>query len=158
LVVVGGSTEGGTTGTQINPNPLSYKAVYGQPAPDPEHEEYLGMQKPLYYVDHQLTGTNSSDDTALMNFVSGRLIQNLFHARKTYTFEAPLILITDPDDAKQRRPRPLRIADEIVIYDRNANPFPAVVLNCNPQIHKDVAQMAHYEVIFPPQTAADIEL
>ncbi|MBS1703586.1 MAG: hypothetical protein JST12_18115 [Armatimonadetes bacterium] len=159
IVVMGASGDKGDSRVmQISPNPKSYKSVYAQSAPDPDHEDYIGMVKPLYYVDSQIGGSDGRFNENIVNFVSARLYQNLAHAKKTLTFTAPLLLVEDDNDDLQVRPRPLRIADEIVIFDKNANPYAAVVLSCNPTVVKDCVQMATYEVIFPPETATDIQL
>lgn len=158
ITVVGGVSDG--TGRVIctAPNVNSYRAISGQPDPDPEHEDYIGFMKPLYYVDSQISSSNNELASAAIRFITARLYQSLAHAKKTLPITAPLLLVTDPDDTKQRRPRPLRIADEVVIVDRNGDTHAGLVLSCNPSIDKDSMQMAQYEILLPPGTAQDIEL
>lgn len=158
ITVVGGVSDGTARVICTAPNVNSYRAVSGQPAPDPENEDYIGFMKPLYYVDSQISSSNNDLASAAIQFITARLYQSLAHAKKTLPITAPLLLITDPDDTKQRRPRALRIGDQVMIVDRNGAEHPALVLSCNPTVEKDSIQMANYEILLPPGTALDIEL
>lgn len=159
ITVVGGSLgEGDSRAMCVAANPASYKAVRGQDAPDPDGEDYVGHQKPLYYVDSQISSESSEFTRRVISFITARLYSNLAHARKTLPVVAPLMLITDEEDELQRRPRPPRFGDEIVFFDKVGTPYKAYILNCNPTYIKDLQQMAMYEIFFPPATAQDIEI
>jgi hypothetical protein len=159
ITVVGGVTDGQQPRAMcVAPNPNSYNAVRGQTAPDPDGEDYIGRLKPLYYVDSQLSSGSNDLTEAAVRFVTARLFQSLAHAKKTLPIYAPLVLVTDETDTKQRRPRAPRWGDEVVLFDRVGNPYKAFITSCNPTFEKDTAQMALYEIVFPPETATDIEL
>lgn len=135
-VIVDGVASAGDGGTsdqkQTKQGPVIRHVIYNWPAadfgqqdtaypqPDPDHPDYTdGCPKPIHVSDPKLSTEEA------VAFLARRIFDNT-HARKISPFEAPLVLVTDPDDPLQVRPRPLRFGD-LVTVDGVLN----VVRDCN---------------------------
>lgn len=115
-------------------NPVSFD--FTGPTSNPLDPDYLGFFAPLYVVDPGL-----QTEEAVM-WVLRRLFDRAAHAEKWLQFRGPLLLVTDPLDPLQTRPRPLRINDYGTVKG-----FPALVRSCNPDYRKDSLQMAEYQFL-----------
>lgn len=94
----------------------NYKAAnFGQngtdhPAPDPTNADYTDGLPQLIYICNTSYTTQDA-----VNWAARRTFDFACHARKWKVFETALVLVTDPDDTLQIRPRPLRFGDMILI-------------------------------------------
>lgn len=110
--------------------------------PDGSHADYLGRIVPIKVYDPSLQGCEA------VNWVCKRVYQAACFAQKYLSFEAPLILVTDADDAEQTNPRPLRFYDAVEAWNPVTEVYDTyVVASCNPTYTKDRHQMAHYELL-----------
>lgn len=129
-------------GTQTAANPRSYNFAHLAPGdpllPDPTDPDYLPWIEPLAILDNSL----STDEAR--RYVLRRIYDRVAHGSKVVTFEAPLLLVTDKNDAKQTCPRPLRFYDPVTI---DGNQF--LVRSVHLAYRKDWIQMAVYECEIP---------
>jgi hypothetical protein len=100
--------------------------------------DWLGFESLLIYVDTTL------QNQRLVDIVCRRLYNFTCHGTTLSTFEAPLVLVTDPKDTKQIRPRPLRYYDPVTIFG-----VQYLVRSVNPFYRFDGKQMARYECETP---------
>jgi len=100
--------------------------------------DYLGRCVRIRYVDSNLTTQEAVD------WVCRRLFDVMAHGIQTIRFTGPMVLVTDPNDASQKRPRPLRYYDPIKV-----NGVPYLIRSCNPTAKKDGQQLALYEAESP---------
>ena len=95
---------------------VNWKAVnFGQngtdhPLPDPTYADYTdGTPNVIYICDPSLTTQDA------VNWRCRRTYDLACHAKYWTIFAAPLVLVTDPDDSLQLRPRPLHFGDIVLI-------------------------------------------
>lgn len=100
---------------------------------DPESVDYIGHPVPYVLYDPLLTGQEAC------NWLCRQVYDRVGRATVWWEGVAPLLFVTDPLDALQVRPRPLRINDLVLI-----DGFPALVHSCNADIHS-VNQLMHLE-------------
>jgi hypothetical protein len=101
---------------------------------DPDHPDFLGRFAPIYFVD---PGLQSREAVA---FTCRRIFDVTCHAIQTVSFQAPLVLVTDPNDTKQVRPRPLRFYDPVMVKG-----IQCLMRNVNIDYRKDHLAFATYE-------------
>jgi hypothetical protein len=111
--------------------------------PDGSSPDFLGRFKPIYVFDP----TYGSQD--IVDFVCRRVYDAACHAVKYISCEAPLGLVTDPDDAYQRCPRPLAFYDPVKLRLMDGTLEDWLILNVSPSYRKDHVQMARYDIIRP---------
>lgn len=123
VVIVRGVAPAPAQGVPGSFDPMCYEqrlvnwkaADFGQsssphPEADPTNPDYIdGKPRPIWHADPSLRTQES------VNFVARRLYDLSAHARKWVQFEAPLVLVTNPSDSKQIRPRILRYGDIVKI-------------------------------------------
>lgn len=112
----------------------------GFPPPDPTSPDYLGRFVPVVHVDPLLITPEACA------WVARRIYDQAAHARSWVKFRAPLLLITDPNDPKQTRPRPLRIGDVVTVTTGNAQRT-CVVRSANPDYRNDNLQAMEMECL-----------
>lgn len=82
----------------------------GESAPSPTHADYSdGRIVTLYYCNP------SYDSVPMVQFAARRIYDMACHSQRRMSFEAPLVLVTNTDDTKQIRPRPLRFGDAVKV-------------------------------------------
>lgn len=125
--------------TQIAVNRVSFNFGSTVTA-DPNHPDYLGYFKPLVVLDPLLQKQEA------VNWFCQRYYDISAHGIVMARFEAPLLLINDPNDAELAggKVRPLRYYDAIQI-----NGADWLIRNVNPYYSKDDYQMATYECEAP---------
>lgn len=111
--------------------------------PDPTNPDFLGWAAPIKVYDPTLTSEFA------VNWVARRVFQYACFSRKTLTFKAPLILVTDSEDAEQTNPRPLRFYDAVQVWS-GSDYDQYLVKACTPSYTKDGFQWATYELITTP--------
>lgn len=111
--------------------------------PDPTNPDFLGWAAPIKVYDPTLTSEFA------VNWVARRVFQYACFSRKTLTFKAPLILVTDSEDAEQTNPRPLRFYDAVEVWN-GVDYDQYLVKACTPSYTKDGFQWATYELITTP--------
>lgn len=146
LLVVGTSDGGGAGPYQVRQwwiNPQSY-AFPGATAPSPANNpDYLGYFKQITVADAAIHGQASVD------FMTRRIFDIACHARTKAKIEnAPLLLVTDPSDPLQVRPRPLRTYDPISITV-NGETNVWLVTNCDITYESDTIQLCDISVQLP---------
>jgi hypothetical protein len=98
--------------------------------------DYVGYVKPLVVYDRSLVSQSAVD------WVCRRTYDAACTARVWKEFRAPLLLVTDPEDQIQVRPRPLRVYDEVLAQESDGTWQPYVVADCEIHInHAAVAEM-----------------
>jgi hypothetical protein len=117
--------EGMNIGTVVLWNPNSVN-LPGLSTADPSGPDYLGRIVPLVYFEPQLVALTQPLGSNGLITVAKRIYQQACVAQKWIEFESPLVLITDPGDSNQSRPRPLRLYDPIQVLDVEKG----WVLNC----------------------------
>lgn len=136
--------------TQTLVNVRSYNALnlaeahvnYPAPSTDGGLSDYLGYYAPIRVFDPSLSTQEAVD------WVCRRVYQYACFARKYVTFDAPLLLVTDPDDTEQTNPRPLRFYDAVEMWNPATQDFDTyLVVSCDPQWGKDGFQWAHYRLM-----------
>lgn len=105
--------------------------------------DFLGRFRPIYVFDP----TYGSQE--IVDYVTRRVYDAACHAVKYITFEAPLGLVTDPDDTNQRCPRPLAFYDPVKLRLADGSLEDWLILSCQPSYRKDHIQMARYTIIRP---------
>jgi len=109
--------------------------------PGPTNPDYLGRFIPLVLTDAGLaTGDTPEKRQAAVDLVARRLYNIACRATKHASWEAELVLITDPTDTFQTRKRPLQYGDFVRV-----DGIDHLVRSCNPSYSRDHLQMAHYE-------------
>lgn len=122
-------------------NPFNLAPAHAK-YPDVEGEDYIGRAVPIHYYDPKLPNQEA------VTFTARRIFDYSCHARKHLNFRAPLILITDADDAQQQRPRPLRYYDIVEVYNDETSTYDEyIVESVNIQYTHDREQMAHYHLV-----------
>lgn len=116
-------------------NTSSYNYLDSSTAPS-SGEDYLGREV-IAYVNYN----RSIQTPEAAKWVCRRYYDLLAHAVHHKSFTAPLVLVTDSTDDRQKRPRPLRFYDFIQFEGEDY-----LVRNCNPFYDKDGHQLAHYEI------------
>lgn len=81
------------------------------------------------------------------NWLALRAYEQLCTGRREYTFDAPLIYITDPDDALQTRPRKLRFYDPVALEYPDGSREVFLVRSCDPIYSRDGFQRARYTIV-----------
>lgn len=110
--------------------------------PDVTGPDYIGRAVPIHYPDPRLPSQDA------VNFVARRIFDYSCHARKHLQFRAPLIIVTDADDAQQLRPRPLRYYDVVEVYNDETSTYDEyIVESVNIQYAHDREQMAMYHLV-----------
>jgi len=109
---------------------------------DPEDPDYLPFFCPIIIV------SLGVGDQHTVDVICRRVYDVSCHGIRILPFEAPLALITDPDDTHQTNPRPLRFYDPVLVV-RNGEESQWLVRNCNPTYVKDSIQYAYYELEAP---------
>lgn len=110
--------------------------------PDTEGPDYLGRIVPIEVFDPSLSTQEA------VNWVCTRVFRAACFAHKYVSFEAPLVLVTDADDAEQRNPRPLRFYDAVEVWDPVlAQYVQYIVASCDPVYVRDRVQMARYTLV-----------
>lgn len=148
-----GATDGADDGYKVTAeykNRRSYKADQDQDEPDQHHPDYIGHEVLRKVFLPELTTQEAT------NYVGRRLFKETCFGYPRADFDAPLVLLEDPDDAYQIRPRPLRLGDMVQIDGR-----PAMIMNCNPSSRKgrgDLYQQAYYEVIYRDSFVGPIQV
>lgn len=127
-------------------NPKSYN-FYGEATADPDHPDYLGFHCPLVIVDHSLGQGPQSQGAA--NWLCRRYYDQTCHGRRMTAFLAPLVLVWDPRDALQTRPRRLRYYDAVGVYSLGVT-SQWLVRSANIVYRKSHMQMCRYELESPP--------
>ncbi len=130
--------------TQAAFNFKSAKFFPDQPVePDPTNPVYTNGRPVLIYV-----GDGTLGSQAAVDFFCRRIFDMACQAQKRVSFEAPLLLITDPNDPYQRQPRPLRYGDPVLLQGEKF-----IVANCNPDYSSQSggsrSMMALYELFTP---------
>lgn len=153
LVLVTGSGQLGAIGRDkvsawaANPKSFDVRALglEDPQGPDPDHPDYLGHVVPIYVLDPAIAGglTEEANERAA-KWVCRRVYDMACHGVRRMTFEAPLVLVTDPLDEYQTRPRPLRWYDPVYVDDEVF-----LVRSCTPTYQWDEMQMATYELEAP---------
>jgi hypothetical protein len=106
------------------------------------HADYIGRSVPIHYYDARLSSQEA------VNFVARRIFDYSCHARKHMTFKAPLILVTDADDAQQQRPRPLRYYDIVEVWNHTTSAYEKfIVESVDIAYSHDNVQMATYHLV-----------
>jgi len=123
----------------VNRDGLDYFSDY---TADPTNPDWIGELVPLLYVD---TTLNTQD---AVDFMAWRLFHVTCHGIKMTEIEAPLVLVTDPNDTNQTKPRPPRFYDPVLVND-DGTESQWLVRNCNPFWRKDGFQWASYELEAP---------
>lgn len=108
--------------------------------PDPENPDYLGYAYEARIVDPQFKSQQAVD------WMARRMFEVLCTSRKHLHFRAPLIFVTDANDALQARPRPLRFYD-IVLVQTDAGFDEYIVASCNPIWTNDEFQYGEYHLV-----------
>jgi hypothetical protein len=85
----------------------SYDPDPSTPTADITSVDYIGYEQTLLYPDPLLRSPEA------MNFVCRRIYDIAAHGQNWCSFNAPLVLVTDPFDTHQTRPRPLRLGDVV---------------------------------------------
>lgn len=105
---------------------------------DPLHPDYLGECVPAVYVNIDLSTKEA------LEWATRRIYDVVAHAIVQAQFVAPLVLVQDPNDPLQTRPRPLRYYDAVLIDGTQW-----LIQSCTPTWQKDAHQWALYEVEAP---------
>lgn len=116
-------------------NPVSFD--FKGPTADASHPDYLGFFAPVLHVDPTLVTPEACA------WVCRRIYDRSAHSEKMCSFESPLLLVTDPTDTHQVRPRPLRVKDAVYILGQ-----PAIIQSVNPSYRSDRYQAQHVEAKF----------
>lgn len=146
------SEDGAAMLTQVLYNVRSYNflnlsdvhAKY--PAPDAtDPDDYLGYYAPIKVYDPTLSAQDAVD------WVARRVYQYACFGRKVYSFQSPLILVTDSGDTAQTQPRPLGWYDAVQVFnglDGSNNPTWTqwIVTGVTIAYGKDDHQYATYEL------------
>lgn len=134
------------TATRYNPNSANFAGLAPSdplyPRPGPSNPDYIGHAVPIKVLDASLNTQEAVD------WVCNRVFDYACVSREHWTFDAPLLLVTDANDAEQLAPRPLRFYDAVQVFDDIANGWKTfLVLRCTPSYKSDQVQMASYEVV-----------
>lgn len=118
----------------------------GHPAPNPNratNPDWLGYVKVIYYGGTDLFGPAS------VALYCRRIYDMACHAQKRLQFEAPALIVTDPNDTLQTRPRLLRYGDMIYV---DGSLFVVSSVNVDVDIRKGGSrfQHAYYEAFSIP--------
>lgn len=136
------------TGQLLTNNSGRLRAVNQRNNPacfDPNSPDWTGRQiGPAVYVNRSL-GADTAQNQAAIDWFTNRLYDLTCHGIKIARFQSPLVLVTDPNDALQVNPRPLRYYDPVTVTTKNGT-SQWLVRNCNPAYVKDGMQMANYEL------------
>lgn len=92
-------------------------------------------------VDSQIPSLDAAKWMALRGY------EQLCTGREEYTFDAPLIYITDPDDALQTRPRRLRFYDPVALERPDGSREIYLVRSCDVTYENDGFQRARYTIV-----------
>lgn len=112
-------------------------SITGDPDTD-LNPDYLGHELPVEFPpDPSLT------DQRAVDWAARTIYDTSAHAQKWFALGAPLLLITDPQDTLQVRPRPLRINDLVTVGG-----FAALVRSVTIEYDKDADQRMHVEGLF----------
>ena len=143
IVVVAGAggvlsdDQGASSMVAILRNSASFSANPSNPTALENSQDYLNDREvPILYSDPMLVTPEA------VRFVCRRIYDFACHGQKWVEFTAPLVLLTDPTDTNQTRPRPLRIND-VVFF----NTSKLILRSVNPVINSSRMQMAHYEAM-----------
>ena len=110
--------------------------------PDVEGADYLGRMVPIQVYDPSLSTQEAVD------WVCKRIYRAACFSHKYLSFEAPLILVTDADDAEQTNPRPLRFYDIVEVRNEANDGYDKyIVASCSPAYTRDKVQMARYTLV-----------
>jgi hypothetical protein len=115
-----------------NPMPLTPTAI-------PGHIDYIGRRVPRRYVQ---AGAIANYEAAAWTVRA--IAETAGFGVREWTFSGPLVLVWDPEDAHQKRPRVLRRYDEVLV-----NGVPWLVLSCTSSYKRDGAQWAVYHLQMP---------
>lgn len=111
--------------------------------PDPTHPDFLGRIVPIEIYDVSLT------TQAAVNWMCRRVFEFSCFARTYWSFQAPLLFVTDTTDSIVTTRRPLRFYDPVLIETSIGVFEQFIITSCNPQYHKDHLMWANYEVCRP---------
>jgi hypothetical protein len=120
-------------------NPRSFSRDAETPTADPGHIDYIGREVPESFYDPTIETQQQA------NWIARRLLDLGGFGRILYEFEAPLVFVTDPNDADQVRPRKLMIGDPVAIDGKVG-----VLRPCSAAYRDDVLQLAEYQVAMLP--------
>jgi hypothetical protein len=160
VVVYGGGNasarQGDTTGvqlTQVLMNVKSYNFL-GLATDHPNYPrayegdeiniDFLGDYKPIKYYDASLMEQSVVDRIARLVYLASCF------GRRAYSFEAPLILVTDVRDELQTKPRPLRTGDAVQIRwqkESGEEVINGIVRRNDPIVDKNGNQWGRMEVV-----------
>lgn len=142
-----GSSQGiRLSATRYNPNSANFAGLDSTdplyPRPGTTNPDYIGHAVPIQVYDPSLNTQEAVD------WVCNRVFDYACVSREHWTFDAPLLLVTDASDTEQLAPRPLRFYDAVQVYDDIAADWKTfLVLRCTPTYKSDLVQMASYEVV-----------
>jgi hypothetical protein len=148
--------EGKVTHSVVLWNPNSYNEP-GLSTADPTGPDYLGRCVPLIYYEPQLAPVAAMLGDNILFTVAKRIYEQACVAQKWIEFDAPLVLMTDPADPNQARPRPLRLYDPIDVEDvEKGVTLSCVVRNATYNWKNDRAQMMTLQCLAPANANSGI--
>lgn len=119
-------------------NYRSYDPDPAHPTADITSPDYLGYELTLLWSDPMLQSQQACD------FICRRLFDAAAYGRIWCSWSAPLVLLTNPFDALQTRPRPLRLGDVVRVNGRTT-----MIRSCALEIDRnrggDAHQTGHYQ-------------
>lgn len=111
-------------------------------APDPTSRDYLGEFVGIDVWDMSLQSQEAA------NWIARRVFDVACHSRTYLSFTSWLEFVTDPDDALQARPRPLRYYDMVEVYEWETDTWqPYIVVKCSPRFRKAGVMLADYTLM-----------
>lgn len=119
--------------------------------PDPMYIDYIGTE-----IFSQLSDATLSTQN-MVNYACKRTAAIACHGRHYVHYEAPLVFVTDPTDAHQRVPRPLRFYDIVQLEDQD-NPgtwLNYIVAQVNTKFKKSYQMWADYTLVRPSNLDTD---
>lgn len=139
-------SQGGALLTQIAVKVDSFNFLNLDPShanfPDGSAPEFVNRVVPIRAVDYRLSTQRAVD------FRARRIFDRACFVRSFLTFDAPLLLITDPDDSLQQRLRPLRYYDAVLARDVDSGELMQyLVLDVQIHYQRDHNQMASYTLV-----------
>lgn len=120
--------------TSYDPDPLN-------PTSDITSQDYLGYELSALHTEPMLRSAEA------VEFYCRRIYDSAAHGRKYASWQSPLVLLTNPDDTHQTRPRPLRLGDVVRV-----NSQMAMIRSSAVEIRRDrggdAFQLGHYQATF----------
>jgi hypothetical protein len=115
----------------------------GPSTADPASIDYMDRWEPIVVNDHMLPNQDA------VNYVAARVARQAIHGRLWCEFVAPCLFIQDLfDDKLGTRRRPLRVYDQVTLWDEHGASHPVMLRSVNPFWRSSRIMWAWYSGLF----------